>query len=94
MSDLETPLEPAKERLSNQPGSKLKYFFPIFRFREFFSNRRDSLVGKSIVSIIDQIALSATNFGVGVILLKTISLGDYGRYTFFFSLLMLIVATK
>ncbi len=92
MSDLKTPFDPAKARLSNQSGSKLKYFFSIFRFRGSFSNGRDSLVGKSIISTIDQVALSATNFGVGVILLKTISLGDYGRYTFFFSLLMLIVA--
>ena len=92
MSDLKTPLEPTNERLSNQPGSKLRYFFPIFRFREFFSNSRDSLVGKSIISTVDQVALSATNFLVGITLLKTIGLGDYGRYSFFFSLLMLIIS--
>lgn len=93
MSDIKPPLNPAQEKLTNQLSSNLKYFSSISQFREFFSNGRDSLVGKSIISTVDQVALSATNFAVGVILLKTVSLGDYGRYSFFFSLLMLIVAT-
>jgi len=76
---------------------KVKSLFPnqpslILRLKGLYLNRADSLVGKSLISMTDQGALSLTNFLVNIILLKTISIADYGRYSFFYSILMLLAA--
>ena len=62
------------------------------RFKDLYLNRDHSLVSKSLISMTDQGALSLTNFLVNIILLKTISIADYGRYSFFYSILMLLAA--
>jgi len=73
---------------------KSNLFFPISQFKVLVAKGGDTLIVKSIISTVDQVALSVTNFLVGITLLKTLSLGDYGQYSFFFTLLMLIVSMQ